>query len=840
MSLINWNKNNVLKFSVDHTLVDEDLVDFPVLLNITGSSGINGFNCSELFTELDYTFPGAIFSGINNTSFNTDMWQLSNSAGISLLNEEITMSTALYSAIYANWYFDGDFDVEIEVELLIYPNTNSWSIGLIAQLESSSDFFLVSRRYSVGQQKFQIVRYISGVFTIIYTLADTSTLCKLRLVREGALVYGYIYNTAWVNLGSYSYNASGKMRIFFEHGPWDGNPSFSAKLKNFKINSGTIFWPSETYPNRFKITAAYPGVQEHLVEEISDEFTGSNGSAVNSKLWITSLSSGSIAEIQNNKLRARAITSGSDVSALLKSNWSFVGNFSIYLTFEEVELAAASEGGGCIQLWLETGDIIQVYAHRSTTNRYFLFNRKIGGVWTDIITPLIRTDLNGKLYIKRSGAVFSAGYAAQNVVTWFGTTYTYGSIPKVQVVIGVASWTNKPTVEFLFNEFIVEYGEVDWNNLEKNEVYKRYVHGEQQQLFCEIENWNQGTKSIQLWVKVPRILKDQPTDILLYYDKNQSETYYTGPTATFAGRQVWDSNYLAVYHMVQSPLSKYIYDSTNNALHGSTVGLGPAYYLDAPVGRAISFTGSNYINLPSNDLFKPSEITISTYNLVDSSCIAFGRIFDRFRNSGGYGYAFYPDTDGYIRLEICTTITVNAQLICSSRIVRGDLTWHTFSASYRSGYTAGYHSNKKVSSTTSVTGNLKHYTTQEPRIGDGVNDSSYSGDIGQLIVSKISRSEGWMKTTNLTMSDDLLYVSKAPLFQFSGYTKKEDEFVSRTIYLYERYSGELVDKCVSNTNGYYSLYTTYSGAHNLICLDDSDDPVYNDLIMSKKTPTELV
>lgn len=839
MSLINWNKNNVLKFSVDHTLVDEDLVDFPVLLNITESSGINGFNCSELFTEVAYTFPGAIFSGINNTSFNTDMWQLSNSAGISLLNEEITMSTALYSAIYANWYFSGDFDVEIEVELLIYPNTNSWSIGLIAQLEGSSDYFLVSRRYSVGQQKFQILRYISGVFTIIYTLADTSTLCKLRLVREGALVYGYIYNTAWVNLGSYSYNASGKMRIFFEHGPWDGNPSFSAKLKNFKINSGTIFWPSATYPNRFKITAAYPGVQEHLVEEISDEFTGSNGSAVNSKLWITSLSSGSIAEIQNNKLRARAITSGSGVSALLKSNWSFVGNFSIYLTFEEVELAAASEGGGCIQLWLETGDIIQVYAHRSTTNRYFLFNRKIGGVWTDIITPLIRTDLNGKLYIKRSGAVFSAGYAAQNVVTWFGTTYTYGSIPKVQVVIGVASWTNKPTVEFLFNEFIVEYGDVDWNNLEKNEVYKRYVHGEQQQLFCEIEEWNQATKSIQLWVKVPRILKDQPTDILLYYDKNQNETYYTSYTTYFAAKQVWDNNYLAVYHMVPNPFSTVIYDSTNNVLHGTPAGLTPADYVNAPVGKAISFTGSSYINLPSVDLFKPSEITISIYTLADAAQTDGAVLLDR-HTSNTDGYLVAMHSDNTIYTEIWTT-SVKATFGGSGIVIAGDLTWHTYTSAYRSGYAANSFDGKATSIVTTHTGAMKHATTLQPRIADGTNSKpNYKGDIGQIHISKFARSAGWLRSTNLTMSDDLLYVSKAPLFQFSGYTKKEDEFVSRTIYLYERYSGELVDKCVSNTNGYYSLYTTYSGAHNLICLDDSDDPAYNDLIMSKKTPTELV
>jgi hypothetical protein len=52
MSLTTWNKDNILKFSIDHTKIDKDLVDFPVLLNLSTDSGKNNYDCSDIFDEL--------------------------------------------------------------------------------------------------------------------------------------------------------------------------------------------------------------------------------------------------------------------------------------------------------------------------------------------------------------------------------------------------------------------------------------------------------------------------------------------------------------------------------------------------------------------------------------------------------------------------------------------------------------------------------------------------------------------------------------------------------------------------------------------------------------------
>jgi hypothetical protein len=148
MSLINWNKNNVLKFSVDHTLVDEDLVDFPMLLNITESSGINGFNCSELFTELDYTMPETYFSG---TTINKDLWVVYSEANLVLNNEELTVANTSWGAVYSKFFLDGDFDVEVELHLLVWPNINSWQFVLAANYENNGANQVYVNRYFHGK-----------------------------------------------------------------------------------------------------------------------------------------------------------------------------------------------------------------------------------------------------------------------------------------------------------------------------------------------------------------------------------------------------------------------------------------------------------------------------------------------------------------------------------------------------------------------------------------------------------------------------------------------------------------------------------------------------------------
>ncbi len=75
--------------------------------------------------------------------------------------------------------------------------------------------------------------------------------------------------------------------------------------------------------------------------------------------------------------------------------------------------------------------------------------------------------------------------------------------------------------------------------------------------------------------------------------------------------------------------------------------------------------------------------------------------------------------------------------------------------------------------------------------------------------------------------------------QFTGDVLEQSNPVVRTIYLHRRDTGVLVDTTTSSGNGAYTLTTTYSGAHYIVCLDDSAGESYNDLIVGNVIPTTV-
>jgi hypothetical protein len=98
----------------------------------------------------------------------------------------------------------------------------------------------------------------------------------------------------------------------------------------------------------------------------------------------------------------------------------------------------------------------------------------------------------------------------------------------------------------------------------------------------------------------------------------------------------------------------------------------------------------------------------------------------------------------------------------------------------------------------------------------------------------------WIKANNYSVRDSLNMVQKADIYQTSGYVTELGQPVQREVFLYDRISGELMDKTISSTLGYYSLRTTVSGSHNIVCQDASSAPDFDDLIISKITPLEAI
>ncbi len=68
---------------------------------------------------------------------------------------------------------------------------------------------------------------------------------------------------------------------------------------------------------------------------------------------------------------------------------------------------------------------------------------------------------------------------------------------------------------------------------------------------------------------------------------------------------------------------------------------------------------------------------------------------------------------------------------------------------------------------------------------------------------------------------------KAFGYCFSGYVYQEETPVSRTVRLYRRDTGMLIDYTTSSGDGYYYLSTAYSGSHYIVALDDAAGTQYN-------------
>jgi len=108
----------------------------------------------------------------------------------------------------------------------------------------------------------------------------------------------------------------------------------------------------------------------------------------------------------------------------------------------------------------------------------------------------------------------------------------------------------------------------------------------------EIEKWVDNEERI-CWVNVTSVSNTSDTEILLYYN-NSGASDNQDPT------NVWDSNYLCVYHMNQSGGSQ-VWDSTANTNHATYNGSLPTRTgVNNSIGYAQNFDGNgDFIDLPA-------------------------------------------------------------------------------------------------------------------------------------------------------------------------------------------------------------------------------------------------
>jgi hypothetical protein len=117
----------------------------------------------------------------------------------------------------------------------------------------------------------------------------------------------------------------------------------------------------------------------------------------------------------------------------------------------------------------------------------------------------------------------------------------------------------------------------------------------------------------------------------------------------------------------------------------------------------------------------------------------------------------------------------------------------------------------------------------------------YLGTIDEIRFHTSVWSAAAIKADYYSQWNQLISFEGPPEYYYYGTVTELSIPVSRTVRLYDRNSGELVDSDMSvSGTGYYYLTTTISGEHYVVALDDDYGTTYNALINDRLLPRGTV
>lgn len=204
------------------------------------------------------------------------------------------------------------------------------------------------------------------------------------------------------------------------------------------------------------------------------------------------------------------------------------------------------------------------------------------------------------------------------------------------------------------------------------------------QCYVEVEQWDFSNKKAYLWVRIPLVSSTSDNKFYLYWDKDQADNsgYVGDPTST-PGKAVWNTEYLAVYHMVTSGTT--LYDSTINSRNLTVY--GSPTYADTVLGKGLTLNGSSQ--------YATADIPIIGSNIEGNFIIdafvnpaaAQSTIFCEAPTSNpGYNssiYSFIPSTFG---IEFSVTGTSSANYIRKQNtgsLLTAGTAYHMVTSKYR-------------------------------------------------------------------------------------------------------------------------------------------------------------
>ena len=884
MGLSEWNKQQVIKITIDHTKLDSELTNFPILINLSENSGINDYDCSHVFDVVGLDSPDDNFDGNDGDPPTPLLWSKTfggeHTGTIALesnkLKIDIDSNNSSNTTSYTQSKFTllGDFDIQVDFDTFTSSDSDTFAgIELLLVGTSSRTYIAVDKTSNNKNFKGTINGSSSSV-------GRTNDFGKLKITRTDTTIYTYYQdgNGSWHEVAHNNVNSStATVRLFTTI--TNTNKNTSLNFNNFKVNSGTPYLPS---PIRKKIAVMSPAIQEVCSTRYD----------YNTKLLIHSNNSNNSVVFTDSSYYNNSITKHGDVHH--DTSKKVFGTSSIrfvrvsateggYLSIPASSELNLTDKNFTLEFWLycfntndnlyfiAQGDYTTTDTNYSFTVRYFndsskgltfiystdgsnltkLYSKHMLNPhsWTHVAVVRASSNIlffvNGKLVSTKNigtASLYTSTHAI-NIGAWYvqhNSGEVWGSVDgyldEIRYSVGIARWYtdfDPPTKPYQVNFQVVD----------------TYGNAKQEQLYCEIERWDQFSKSAQLWVKVPRIPHTRSTILYLFYDETQEDnTTYVGDIGELPATKVWDTNFKGVYHLSQDP-SYTIKDSTGQN-DGSSVGdMTSKALTEAPVGLGLTFDGSDD-GIDCNFNTNYDSVTLETFSKSTNTTTA-TRAEHIFNKNSYYATAQddFPirvslDTPSY---HICGYLDSGNDWAADVSLCKDENVQNTFIyASLTNDSTRSTLVTNADPIQTDSAVNVSHNTrnwfigrASHPN-GGGSGSNQYMGVISEIRISDKARDYNWLKTTYYTNMDNLLTLSSGIVYTITGYVTQFDHPVSRKVYCYERYGGELMDSCVSSDTGYYILYTTYSGEHNVVCLDDDQNIEFNDLIISRVIPEETL
>ena len=316
------------------------------------------------------------------------------------------------------------------------------------------------------------------------------------------------------------------------------------------------------------------------------------------------------------------------------------------------------------------------------------------------------------------------------------------------------------------------------------------------QLNHEIELFNSSTGQLIAWVNVTSVSSSSDTVFYMFYGDSDGSSE-ENPTG------VWDSHYLAVWHM--NDASGGAKDSTSYN-HDATEGTSPTYQASGKIGYGIDFEmdNSEYLVVSnSTDLDGLSGITIECWVDIESTSsrsFIFGHAgttysddpyYLRYDHSAG-AYNFIMETDiggDDTQVASVTSDTTGFKYLCGRWQQDG----------YLNMFVGGVDDSDSSSNLTSMTNpdNSKYIGRRGTSYCDGI--------IDELRISDIKRSDAWIDATYNNAVNQTTFISVG--------TNTTNVGTTVSLVLHDNkftHSGQLGNTSLSNETGTYYEWAEFN------------------------------